>query len=306
MLVVGECIHVISQRVREAIETRDTAFIQNLARRQVEKGAQALDLNIGPQRRTGPEVMTWIVDAIQDVVDVRFSLDTINPAAIEAGLRRCKRKAIINSTDASPERLATMLPLAAKYNASIIALTFAGGGLPSSADARVQLAVENIIPVVMEHGVSLEDVYFDPLVMTVNGNQDQAIPAIEAVRFFKQMSDPPPMTICGLSNVSNGALREVRPILNRVFLCMVMGAGLDAAIADPLDDELMEAIRVMETREAKTPKAQLYLAIHDLYAAGGPFDSSGWDLTNSEVRDIVRTVEVLENKWIYAHSYLRL
>ena len=306
MFIVGECIHVISKRVREAMENRDVAFIQDLARRQAEKGAQALDLNIGPQRRTGPEVMTWMVDTVQDVVDIRLSLDTTNPEAIEAGLKRCKCKAIINSTDASPERLATMLPLAAKYNADIIALTFAGGGLPSSTDARVQLAVENIIPAAMEHGVPLENIYFDPLVLTINGNQDQAIPTIEAVRFFKQMSDPPAKTICGLSNISNGAPREVRPIVNRVFLSMAMGAGLDAAIADPLDDELMEVVRTIETREAKTPKMQLYLAIHDTYAVGGPFDSSGWDLNNLDIRDLVRTVEVLENKWIYAHSYLRL
>jgi 5-methyltetrahydrofolate corrinoid/iron sulfur protein methyltransferase len=306
MFIVGECIHVISKRVREAIENRDAAFIQDLARRQAEKGAKALDLNIGPQRRTGPEVMGWMVDTVQSVVDIRLSLDTTNPDAIEAGLQRCKTKAIINSTDASPDRLATMLPLAAKYNADIIALTFAGGGLPSSTDARVQLAIENIIPATMEYGVPLENIFFDPLVLTVNGNQDQVVPTIEAIRFFKQMSDPPPKTICGLSNVSNGAPREVRPIINRVFLCMAMGAGLDAAIADPLDEDVMQAVRVMETREAKTPVDQLYLAIFDSYAAGGPFDSSGWDLTNPDIRDLVRTVDVLENKWIYAHSYLRL
>ena len=306
MLIIGECIHVISDKVRKAIEGRDKAFMQDLALRQVEKGAHVLDLNIGPQKRTGPEVMTWMVETIQEVTDATISLDTTNPAAIETGLKLVKKQAIINSTDATEERLKALMPLAAQYNANIIALTLGKVGLPTSADARIELALGDIIPVAEEHGVPMENIYFDPLVLTVNGNQDQAMETLNAVRFFKQMSDPPPKTTCGLSNVSNSCPPEVRPILNRVFLVMLLGAGLDSAIVDPLDDELMEVIHVLESRDASTAKGKLYLDIYDACAAGEEFEPSSVDMSDPVLRDIAKTVNVLQNKVLYAHSYLRL
>jgi 5-methyltetrahydrofolate corrinoid/iron sulfur protein methyltransferase len=306
MIVIGECIHIIAKRVREAIDSRDKGFIQELAKRQVEKGAHILDLNLGPMKKAGPEVMTWVVDAVQKVVDVPLSLDTTNAAAIEAGLKLCQKKATINSTDASEERLSALMPLAAKYNANIIALSLGKVGLPTTADARIELVAEKILPVAMEHGVPTDNIYLDPLVLTVNGNQDQAPETISAVRFFKQMTDPAPMTICGLSNVSNSCPAEVRPILNRIYLVMMLGAGLDSAIADPLDDELMEAVRIIESRDDSTPKGELYLALYDAYALGEEFDTSAVDMTDPELRDIAKTIDVLQNKTLYAHGYLRL
>ncbi len=306
MIVIGECIHVISTQVRTAIETKDKAFIQDLARRQAEAGAHYIDLNIGPQKRAGIEVMTWMVDTVQEAVDTPLSLDTTNAAAMEAGLTRVKRRPIINSTDATPERLAAMMPLAAKYGANIIALTLASGGLPNSTDARITLALENILPVAMEFDVKTEDIFFDPLVLTINGNQDQVSPTLEAFRFFKQMAEPPPRTTCGLSNISNSAPKELRPLLNRVFAAMATGAGLDSAIADPLDSDLMETLRILDTRDDSTLKGKVYLALYDAYAAGVTFDGSPFNPQDPEIRDILKTIDVLENKWIYAHSYLRL
>jgi len=297
---------VISDKVRKAIESRDKAFIQDMAQRQVEKGTHVLDLNIGPQKRTGPEVMTWMVETVQEVTDVPLSLDTTNSVAIETGLKLSKKQGFINSTDASEERLGALMPLAAQYNANIIALTLGKVGLPTTADARIELALGNIIPAAEEHGVSMDNIYFDPLVLTVNGNQDQAMQTLEAVRFFKQMSDPPPKTTCGLSNVSNSCLPEVRPILNRNFLVMLMGAGLDSAIVDPLDDELMEVLRILENRDDSTAKGKLYLDVYDACAAGEEFDISSVDMSDPVLSDIAKTVNVLQNKVLYAHSYLRL
>lgn len=306
MIVIGECIHIIAKRVREAVDARDKGFIQELAKRQVEKGAHVLDLNLGPMKKAGPEVMSWVVDAVQEVVDVPLSLDTTNAAAIEAGLKLCQKKATINSTDATEERLSALMPLAAKYNANIIALSLGKVGLPTTADARIELVAEKILPVAMEHGVPTDNLYLDPLVLTVNGNQDQAPETVNAVRFFKQMTDPAPMTICGLSNVSNSCPAEVRPILNRVYLVMMLGAGLDSAIADPLDDELMEAVRIIESRDDSTPKGELYLALYDAFALSEEFDISAVDMTDPELRDIAKTIDVLQNKTLYAHGYLRL
>jgi 5-methyltetrahydrofolate corrinoid/iron sulfur protein methyltransferase len=306
MIAIGECIHIISKDVRAAVENRDKAFIQNLAKKQADKGANYIDLNIGPQKKAGHEVMPWMVQTIQEVVDLPLSLDTSNAAAIEAGLKVCKRKALINSTDATEERMSAMMPLAAKYNADLIALTLAKGGIPTTADARVELATERIFTAAAQYGVPIENIWLDPLVLTVNGNQDQVQQTINAVRFFKQLADPPPKTTCGLSNVSNQCPHELRPLLNRVFLIMMMGAGLDSAILDPLDDEIMEAIRIINTRDDSTPKGKLYLGIYDAYAAMEQFDTSQVDKSDPVLRDIAKTVDVMQNKTLYAHGYLKL
>jgi 5-methyltetrahydrofolate corrinoid/iron sulfur protein methyltransferase len=306
MIAIGESIHVISPRVRAAVEGREESFLQELALKQVAGGAHMLDLNIGPQKKAGPEVMAWLVETVQKVTDVPLSLDTTNAAAIEAGLKVVKKKSLINSTDATPARLEALMPLAVKYNSGIIALTLAATGLPTTADARIQLASEVIFPACEQYGLRMEDLYLDPLVLTVNGNQDQAQATIEAVRFFKQMTDPPPKTVCGLSNISNGAPNDLRPLINRVFLLMMMGAGLDSAILDTLDTETMEALRVVEVRDGSTPKGRLYLAIYDAYGRGEQFDASGFGSGDPGVRDIIRTVQMLENRFLYAHGYLKL
>lgn len=306
MILIGESIHVISPKVRTAIESRDKAFIQDLALRQVKSGAHVLDLNIGPRKKDGAAVMEWIVNTVQEVTNAPLSLDTTNAVAIEAGLKVTVQQPIINSTDATPERINALVPLASKYNANIIALTLAATGLPTTADARIELASEQILPACAQHNVPPQHIYLDPLVLTVNGNQDQAMNTVEAVRFFKQMSDPPPMTTCGLSNISNGAPNELRPLINRVFLVMLLGAGLDSAIVDAMDAELVEAVRVIEKRDDSTPKGKLYLGLYDCYTAGERFDASGVDTSNAGLRDIVKTIEMLEGKTLYAHSYLRL
>jgi len=306
LIIIGECIHVISKDVRKAIEERNKPFIQDLARKQVQAGASIIDLNIGPQKKAGAEVMPWMVNAIQEVTDVQISLDTTNAVAIEAGILACKRTPIINSTDATPERLNALMPLAAKYKTQIIALTLASGGLPTSADMRIQLASENIFPSAAQYGVETPNILLDPLVLTVNGNQDQAIQTVEATRFFKQMADPPPLTTCGLSNISNSCPPEGRPLLNRVFLVMMMAAGLDTVIADPFDTKLMEAVRILDKRDDSTPKGKLYLAIYDAYQAGAEFDASGVNMNDPELSEIVKTERVLANKTLYAHSYAKL
>jgi 5-methyltetrahydrofolate corrinoid/iron sulfur protein methyltransferase len=303
---LGEAIHIISQEVRTAVENRDKAFIQNLAKQQVATGATYLDLNIGPQKKLGAEIMPWMVETVQEVVDVPLSLDTTNAAAIEAGIKVCKKSPIINSTDCTPERLEALMPLAAEHKCSIIALTLAKGGLPTTADARVELAAECIFPKAAELGIPEDSIFLDPLVLTVNGNQDQAQETINAVRFFKQMTDPPPRTTCGMSNVSNTCPEEIRSLLNRVFMVMMIGAGLDSAIIDTLDAPIMEVLRIVTKRDESTPKGKLYVALLDAYAAMEPYDTSGADMSDPEISDIVKTIRIMQNETLYAHSYLRM
>lgn len=305
-MIIGESIFIMNRYVSRAVERREKAHIQELALRQAEAGADYIDLNIGPQRRTGPEVMTWMVETIQEVTDVPLSLDTANVAAIEAGLKVCKKTPIINSTDASDARLNAMMPMAGQYNAKIIALTFAGGGLPTDAAGRISLAMDKIMPAAAEYGVPIENIIFDPLVLTINGMQEQILPTIEAIRFFKVLGDPAPWVTCGLSNVSNTCPDEVRSILERVFYAMATGAGLNIPIANALDPVIMEVVGIIDGRDDSTAKGALYLAIHDAYAADEPVDRSPFDASDPELQDILKTLDVMENKWIYAHSYLKL
>jgi 5-methyltetrahydrofolate corrinoid/iron sulfur protein methyltransferase len=306
MLIIGENIHIISPKVKAAFEAMDNKAIQDMALRQVEHGAQMIDLNIGPQRKRGVEIMNWIVGAVQEVTDVPLSLDTTNAAAIEAGLKKVKRQAMINSTSADPERLDNIMPLAAKYHSRIIALTMGKTGIPTTADARVGMAMEVLMPKAMELGIPMSDLYLDPLVLTVNGTQEHAPETLNAVRFFKQLSDPPPMTVVGLSNVSNSIPAENRSLINRTFLVMLMAAGLDSAIADPLDEKQNEFIRIVEGRDASTGLGQLLVTLFDKTADMEELEPSDVDMKDPDQVDVWKTVQILYNKVIYAHSYLRM
>lgn len=306
MLIIGENIHIIAPRVKQAIEERDTRFIQELAVRQVEAGAGVLDLNIGPQRKRGAEIMPWIVDAVQQVCDVPLSLDTTNLAAMEAGLQRCRQRATLNSASADPERLDSVMQLAGRYEARVIALTMGVDGIPTTPDGRAGIAMEALLPAAEAAGIPMPDVFLDPLVLTVAYNQDVAPVAVDSIRIFKQLSDPAPTTIVGLSNVSNGCDPTARPLINRTYLVMLLGAGLDAAIADPLDREQMEWVRVVEQRDDSTPLNRLVLALRDASAAMEELDESLIDQSDPEQAALYKTYRMLQNQVIYADSYLRI
>jgi 5-methyltetrahydrofolate corrinoid/iron sulfur protein methyltransferase len=305
MLIIGENITIGTEEVQRAITERDAEVIQRKAVSQVEHGAGMLDLNIGPQKRHGVEVMDWVVDAVQEVVDVPLCLDTTNVAALEAGLKRCDKQAMLNSTSADPERLESVMPLAAKYDAKVIALTM-GKTIPSTTEGRAELAMEVLIPKAMELGIPMEDLYLDPLVLTVQGMQDYAPQTLEALRYFKQIVDPPPMTVVGLSNISNEVPWEQRSLINRTYLVMLMAAGLDAAIANPLDEKQNEFIRIVEKRDTSTPVGEFLVKLYDATAAMEELDPALVDMDDPDQVAIWKTVQILENRVIYAHGYLRM
>ncbi|MFN2147635.1 MAG: dihydropteroate synthase [Anaerolineales bacterium] len=306
MYKIGENIHIISPRVKEALAERDGAFFVELARKQKEAGADAIDLNIGPRKKDGPEVVEWLVDCMQEAVPgTTISFDTTNLPAIEVGLKRWGSNAIINSTSAEEERLASVPPVAAKYGSKLIALCMEKSGIPVSADARVAIAMEKLIPRAEEVGMPIENLLVDPLILTVSGCQEYVPEAIETVRMLKMVADPPPMTVVGLSNVSNAVPNEMRPLLNRVYMVMLMAAGLDAAILDPLDKKLMGVIEAVQTRDDSTPLKALYLKLYDAVAAMEELQPDQVDMSDPEQAAIWKTVQVLLNKVIYTDSYLQ-
>ncbi len=303
MKIIGENIHILSPRVKEAIANRDREFFQESARKQVEAGAWAIDLNIGPQKKLGHEILPWLVEAVQEVVDVPLSLDTTNLAAIEAACEVIKQRPIINSTSAEAERLERVPLVAAKYHAQLIGLTMEAEGIPVSAEERVNIALEKLLPRCEEVGMPLEDLIIDPLVLTVSGCQQYVPECIEAVRILKLTGAGVQV---GLSNVSNAVPNEMRPLINRVYCVMLMGAGLDMMIADPFDQAQNEFIRVIEARDDSTPVNRLLLALYDAVAAGEELGPDAVDFADQEQVDIWKTVQILLDKVIYADSYLRV
>jgi 5-methyltetrahydrofolate corrinoid/iron sulfur protein methyltransferase len=307
MLIIGENIQILAPKIKDAIAERDARYIRELARAQVDHGANILDLNIGPRKRDGIEVMQWIIEEVHDEVGpVPLSLDTTNASAIEAGLKRCKElgiKAMINSTSADPDRLNTTMPMAAEYNVGIIALAM-DKNIPATADGRVALAMEVLIPKAEELGIPMDHIYLDPLVLTVNGCQEHGPETLNAIRSFKMLWDPPPMTTVGLSNISNSVPHENRSLLNRTYLVMLMAASLDSAIADPLDLAQNEVIRIVEERDDSTGVGQAYLVLYDTVAAMEEFTEDMVDMSDPEQEAIYRTVRILQNDIIYAHGYL--
>jgi cobalamin-dependent methionine synthase I len=308
MQIIGENIHIISPKVKEAIANRDGAFFVDLARRQMQAGAWALDLNIGPQKKAGPEVMSWLVDVMQGAVgqDVPLSLDTTNLAAIEAGLKKIPQgHAIVNSISAQQERLQSLPPLLAQYGAQVIALTMAESGIPVSAEARVSICLETIMPRLEEAGVPLESVIIDPLVLTVSGCQEYVPQCVEAVRILKNAGLPCRVSV-GLSNVSNAVPAANRPLLNRVYMVQLMAVGLDMAIADPLDDDLREFIRIVEERDESTPLGKVLVKLYDRTAATEELQPEDVDMSDPQQAAIWKTVCILLNKTIYADAYLTI
>jgi 5-methyltetrahydrofolate corrinoid/iron sulfur protein methyltransferase len=243
MLIIGELINGMYKQIGKAIAEKDKGVIQQAARKQAAQGANMLDVNIGPAAKDPVDAMKWLAETIQEAVDIPLCFDSTKPAAIEAGLKVAKRKAMINSTTADDEKLSILLPMAKKYNAGIIGLTMDKGGVPRDRHKRSELALK-IISSSMERGLELGDVYIDPIVLPLNVAQPQAVEVLEAIREIKVISDPPPNTIVGLSNVSQGA--QGRSLINRTFLVMAVASGLSAAILDPLDRELMDAMITAE------------------------------------------------------------
>jgi len=306
MYIIGENIHIISPRVKEAVAERDIKFFQNAAVEQVEAGADAVDLNIGPQKKAGHEILPWMVKGVQDVVDVPLVLDTTNLTAIEEALKVAKRQCIINSTSAEEERLATVPALAKEYNAKLIALTMAKAGIPVSAEERVNIALEYLIPRAMELDIPLPDLLIDPLVLTVSGCQEYCPECVEAVRILKVAGDPPPMTNVGLSNVSNAVPNEMRPLINRTYLIMLMAVGVDYVIADPFDEEQSQFIRIVNERDDSTGLGKLLLTLYDKTLEMDRLTADDVDMGDPEQVDVFKTVQVLYNDVIYTDSYLRV
>jgi 5-methyltetrahydrofolate corrinoid/iron sulfur protein methyltransferase len=194
--------------------------------------------------------------------------------------------------------------LAKKYNANGLALTRRSEGIPVEADARVNIAIETLIPRMMEIDYPMENLIIDPLVLTCSGCQQYCPHLIETVRTLQYAWDPAPAISVGLSNVSNAVPNENRPLINRVYLAMLMGVGLNMMIANPFDQEQNDVIKWIETKDISTPLAKVYNKIAERIEAGEEPQMEDFDMSDPDQTAIWKTTQILLNKVIYADSYL--
>ncbi len=297
MLLIGESLNVISKAIGKAFKERDPKPIQEEALFQKEKGMDYIDINLGPAKKDGHELMPWVVEVVQEVVpDVPLALDTSNIDAIEAALKVVKevpgKSHIINSIMVRPERYERMVPMAAEYNADFIALMWGPEGLPRDENERAALCVE-LLYFANEAGIPNEKIWVDGIVTPVNIQQPQAISLME---FQKMLPDiaPGARSTCGLSNISNGPPNHLRPILNQTYMVMLQKCGMESVIADPRDDQLIAI--------AKGQRQDIVDLIYKIMD-GEDVDRSS---LSDELLKYAKTVDVILGTTLYSDSWLEL
>ncbi len=239
-VTIGERIHCIAPSIRKAMDERDPKPILERAAQQIAAGATYLDVNIGPAEKDGPERMMWAVKLLQENFNnVPLALDTANKKAIEAGIKvynRTNGKPIGNSADAGSR--ISYIDLAAANDAICIALCSADGIAKDNAEREMHC--DNMLERGLSLGMTSDDLWFDPLFLVVKGMQDKQMEVLEAIKMF---SDKGLKSTGGLSNNSNGAPKDVRPIMDSALVAMCMMQGLTSAIVNPNDRRLMETIK---------------------------------------------------------------
>lgn len=259
MLIVGELINTSRKAIKLAVETKDAAFIKEMAQKQVDAGANYIDVNCGTMVYDEEEKMAWLVQTIQSQVTSPLCIDSPNPKALEAGLSLCKHgQPMINSITGEKERFATILPFVLKYKAKIVGLCMDDSGMPESSEDRLKIA-DKLVGDMVAAGVPENDIFLDPLVKPVSTGDKAGIEVLETIYGIKQKY-PKVHGICGLSNISYGLPN--RKVLNQVFMIQTMTMGMDGYILDPLDKSMMGFVYASQVLLGKDEFCVNYLNAH--------------------------------------------
>lgn len=244
MIIIGEKINGGSKNVEAAILNKDSQFIQELAKKQVDAGANIIDINAGSKSSDEPQKLQWLVNVLQEVCDTPFSLDSQNRDAISLALKESKRhNIIINSISGEKEKFSSFLPLILQYNTSVIALCMDDSGLPETIDERLAIT-DRLLKNLSKEGIQESRIFIDPLVRPVVSGSHHGVDALETIRKLKSEFGNIQL-VCGISNISFGI--PGRNLMNQAFLVSAMVAGLDAAILNPLDRKLMSLFYATNT-----------------------------------------------------------
>ena len=243
MIIFSERINGMYRDVRGAINEKEKTVVHELVKEQVAGGADIMDINLGPTKGDPVENFVWLAQTVAEVTDKPLSLDSAKPKVLAEAVRKTKealpdRKLVVNSSTAAADCMETLIPVAVETGSSIIGLTMDKEGVPSNVEKRVECGAAFFM-MAMESGIMPEDIYLDPIILPVNVAQKQPTVVMESIRQLAILNDPPPHFILGLSTVSQQCL--MRNLINRIYLVMAITAGLDSAIMDAADKELVEA-----------------------------------------------------------------
>jgi cobalamin-dependent methionine synthase I len=255
MIVVAERLNAARKTVREAIETKDEALIVKEATDQFAGGADIIDVNAGAHPDREESDMGWMIDLVQGAVDARISIDSSSSGVILKNIHKLSKTPMINSVSLESKKLAEMRPALTEREADIVALCMDDSGLPKSADQAFANAVR-MVETLEGIGITREHIFLDPLVQTISADHTKGLMVLSTIGRIRA-EIPGVHIVCGLSNISYGM--PERFLINRTFLTLAAGAGLDAAIIDPLDKKLMTAVAVSEMLLGKDPYCRNYL-----------------------------------------------
>jgi 5-methyltetrahydrofolate corrinoid/iron sulfur protein methyltransferase len=292
MILIGEDLNVMSKKISQAIKDRNPEPIRKFVVGQTQTGMDYLDLNVGPVTKEPIETMEWLVKTVQGFTDLPLCLDTTNPVAMEAGLKVCKKKALINSASGTSESKEKMLPLAPKYSADIVLSVINDAGLPSDADERAASILDSL-EFANELGVPNEDIWIDPVLLPVGVDQRQISAYLEFIQMIPDLA-PGAKSVCGLSNLSYGAPKELKGLLNRTFLVMIAKYGQHSAIVSGFDEELINI-----------NKGEIPEIVNLIHRVMNEDDIDISSLAQKEA-EYVKTTRVLMGKSLYSHSWLEV
>jgi cobalamin-dependent methionine synthase I len=261
MLLVGESINGTRKQVGEAITARDAGFIHSLAREQDEAGAEILDVNAGVAGGDEVADMRWLIETVRSVSATRLMVDSASPEALAAGVAAAIANGgqvpFINSISGEQKRIDAALPMVETHGCPVVGLCLSDEGVPPTAADRFAVAAK-MHQLVTAAGLPPEDLWVDPLVLTVSADSSAAVITMQTLRMVKEQL--PVRTIGGLSNVSFGLPN--RPLLNRTFVAMCMGLGIDGAVLDVRNKQMMATVKAGEALRGEDPYCGDYLKAH--------------------------------------------
>jgi cobalamin-dependent methionine synthase I len=303
MLLIGNQFRLGRLILAAATKQRRASLFRTLARQQVDAGANWLLVDMGPQRKDAAEDLAWLVETIHTEVSVPLVLRSEDPSALEAGIQAARDRILIDATLPGVGDLAPFFGLAKRHGAKL-AISACPGGLPTPTDERLALVTETLLPAALDAGLPQADVYVDPLVASLSCDQTMIPATVETLRLLKVAADPAPNTLVHLDDVADGAADAAKTYITQAYVAMVLAAGVDALVANPLDPNLMEALRVLRERDAATGYDRVLLRLYDVAKAEVDLDIASVDQSDPEQVNLFKTVQVLNNDQIYAESYL--
>jgi 5-methyltetrahydrofolate--homocysteine methyltransferase len=253
-VIIGEKLNPTGiKKLGQALVERNMDYVKHLAKRQVDWGADVLDVNVGHPQIEEAEVMPLVVEAVQSVVDVPLCIDSNEPKILEAGLNAIKGgKPLVNSVNGEEKQLSTVLPIVKARGAAVIGLTIADEGIPPTAEGRLAAAAK-VIERATKIGIPIEDIIIDPLVMTVGHDSKAATVTLKAIELIKKEFDV--NISLGASNVSFGL--PDRHSVNAAMLSIAMLTGATTSITDPI--KLGSTIRATDLLLGRDPNSMRYL-----------------------------------------------